>query len=119
MGLDMFLYRKTVSEAAYWRKANAIHGWFDHFKDEGLGNCENLEVTIPMLTHLRDDCDTVLASQSEEKAWELLPPTSGFFFGSNEIDDYYWEYLEETSKELTKIINESEEGDLFEYHAWW
>lgn len=117
MGLDMYLYRKTVSEAAYWRKANSIHGWFSNQKNGGLDNCENLTVTVDMLKALRDDCNAVL--ENHELAMELLPPTEGFFFGSNELNEWYFQDLKNTSEQLTKILNESDEDDLFEYHAWW
>lgn len=29
MGLDMYLYKEKSEEVAYWRKANAIHAWFE------------------------------------------------------------------------------------------
>lgn len=119
MGLDMYLYRKSVQEAGYWRKANAIHGWFDRLKENGLENCEDITITVDTLKSLRDDCAMVLESKSEETAMELLPPTEGFFFGGSEIDEYYWAYVKDTYELTTKLINESNEDDLFEYHAWW
>ena len=33
MGLDMFLQDREGNEVAYWRKANAINGWFDSLFD--------------------------------------------------------------------------------------
>lgn len=119
MGLDMYLYRKKTEQVAYWRKANAIHGWFNNLKDEGLDNCEDVTVSLPMLIELRDTCNKVFDSKNDEIAMELLPPTEGFFFGRYEIDEWYWDLIEETSKMLTKIIEQSNDDDLFEYHAWW
>ena len=39
MGLDMWLIKKQKSkgvEVAYWRKANAIHGWFVYNIQDGV-----------------------------------------------------------------------------------
>lgn len=119
MGLDMYLYKKDTTQVAYWRKANAIHGWFDNLKENGLDNCEDVTVTVPMLVKLRDTCYEVLTKHDEETAMDLLPPTEGFFFGSNNIDEWYWKDVQETYDVLTNIIESSNEDDLYEYHAWW
>jgi len=37
---------------------------------------------------------------------ELLPPSEGFFFGSSDIDDYYWQDLEYTVEQLKDIDKE-------------
>ena len=36
MGLDMYLYQKDTHDVAYWRKANAIHGWIIEETDPEL-----------------------------------------------------------------------------------
>lgn len=51
-------------------------------------------------------------------AQELLPCTSGFFFGGTDYDQYYYEQLEDTSKELERILA-SENGGTFYYHSSW
>lgn len=59
MGLDMYLHARNrgnrhafakhakPEEAIYWRKANAIHGWFDeNVADEcGIENCKRYAVS--------------------------------------------------------------------------
>jgi hypothetical protein len=54
---------------------------------------------------------------------ELLPPTSGFFFGSTNIDEYYWQDIEETHKQLTELLDEITEENKWnyciEYQASW
>jgi len=37
-------------------------------------------------------------------AYKLLPPTPGFFFGGEEIDEWYLEDLEHTYKEIDKLL---------------
>jgi hypothetical protein len=62
MGLDMFLYKVKHDEVAYWRKANAIHGWFERKfgDDKGLENCRDYYVSKEDLIELRDTCQKVL-----------------------------------------------------------
>ena len=44
--------------------------------------------------------------KDHSKAGELLPPQGGFFFGSTEIDEWYFEDLKSTVKQLTPVIKE-------------
>jgi hypothetical protein len=117
MGLDMYLYRKETEEVAYWRKANAIHGWFMQFTDED--NCTPVKIDMAALVELRDNCQKVVDEGTVETAMELLPPTSGFFFGSTEIDEWYWSDIKTTLEKLNEIISESTEDQEFEYQASW
>ena len=65
-------------------------------------------------------------SSNFTKAEELLPPTQGFFFGSDEIDEYYKEEVNSTIKIIEDLLEEHElskqyglySGD-FEYRASW
>ncbi len=68
MGLDMYLQKsKKVEkeEVAYWRKANAIHAWFERNlcqEDEEIENCRPYYVSKEDLIKLKKDCQTVLNS---------------------------------------------------------
>jgi hypothetical protein len=118
MGLDMYLYQKDTTEVAYWRKANAIHGWL--INNSGVvDDCTPIHVSKNALIQLRDDCQKVLDEGTAEAAWELVPPTSGFFFGSSEVDDWYWQDIKETVTKLTEIIDTTIDDQEFEYHASW
>ena len=119
MGLDMYLYRKDVAQVAYWRKDNAIHGWFVENYANGVDDCKPIEVDRIGLITLRDICLRISEANNTELAMELLPPVSGFFFGSNQIDDWYLDGVIETAKKLTGIINETSEDQMFEYQASW
>ena len=118
MGLDMYLSKKETSEVAYWRKANAIHGWI-------TSNARELDpdilynVTMDNIVELRDVCKQVTEAHDEDLAMELLPPASGFFFGSNEVGEYYWDYVAETVTTLSAIIQENPDDAEFEYYASW
>ena len=114
--------------AAYWRKANAIHAWFVENTAGGKDECQPSYVSREQLIELVD-----LTKQAIEKyhagdkdgAAALLTPTSGFFFGSTEVDEWYLADLESTVEQLEPLIalSEPKEGDLFgidfEYQASW
>ena len=118
MGLDMYLYQKETSAVAYWRKANAIHGWIID-NTGAVDDCTPIHISKNTLIQLRDDCKKVLEEGDTDTALELLPPSSGFFFGSSELDDWYWENVKETVTKLTEIIDSTIDDQEFEYHASW
>jgi hypothetical protein len=118
MGLDMYLYEKQVHEVAYWRKANAIHGWIINYTN-AIDDCTPISLTKHDIIQLRDDCQKVLDKGTEETAMKLLPPAEGFFFGSNVIDEWYWDNIKETIELLNKALDESGDDAMFEYQASW
>jgi hypothetical protein len=79
---------------AYWRKANAIHGWFVQNVQGGEDNCGSYYVPREKLIELRDLCKAAAAQPA--MAGDILPPTIGFFFGGSEIDEWYLEDLKNT-----------------------
>lgn len=99
----------VVEEVMYWRKANAIHGWFVDNCQDGIDQCQRAHVSVEQLKELRDLCQKVIL----EKKPELLPPREGFFFGSNTADDWYYSDLAETVAELDKELNGKNEEDLW------
>lgn len=106
---------EVVVEAMYWRKSNQIHKWFVDNIQNGVDDCGNYEVSPDDLKRLRDLICQVLA----ERKPELLPPQSGFFFGSSQVDDWYWQDLERTYDELGQVLDEFPGNWHFEYHSSW
>jgi hypothetical protein len=112
---------KLEMVAMYWRKANAIHSWFVENLAGGEDNCKPMYVSTEHLQELLTTCKTVLEYHTEEKALELLPPTSGFFFGSMDIDEWYWQDLQYTVTELEKVLDKVGDSHEFSfmYEASW
>ncbi len=148
MGLDMYLEDSKGNEVAYWRKANAVHRWFDNQKKGGLEDCEKMEVSKEMLNGLKQICDGIIERLKKEvpsletffndtewinKNWdtwcpsleltkhcaEVLPTQSGFFFGSTEYGVGYFLNVKETSDQIGKVLTEHPNAEKFKYHAWW
>lgn len=101
---------------AYWRKVNSIHQWFVDNCADGEDICQPMYVSREKLMELRD----LVHEARAEKDPDLLPPASGFFFGSTEIDEYYWNDLKETQDTLDDILENPKLADWdFEYQASW
>jgi hypothetical protein len=104
-------------QVGYWRKANAIHGWFVNELANGVDECQEIYVPREKLSELRDLCKSALKEPA--MAGEILPPTAGFFFGSNEVDEWYMDDLKTTIEMIDFILaNTSEDYDFF-YQASW
>jgi hypothetical protein len=122
MGLDMSVYKKNrknneTEEILYWRKANQIHGWFVDMFMDGQDNCQIVYISWGALQDLKDICKQVLEDRS--RAEELLPTREGFFFGSTEYNEYYFEDLAETVAKIEAIsLDDISDCDLF-YNASW
>jgi len=103
--------------AMYWRKANAIHGWFVRNCQNGEDDCREYWVSRESLIMLRDLCVEVV--QNHDKAEELLPTESGFFFGGTEYDEYYFDEVAGTASKITKLLNSAPDEWEFYYHSSW
>lgn len=123
-GLEEYLqpegFIQLTVEAMYWRKANAIHEWFVVNVQGGNDDCNDYYVPIEKLIELKSECDKVIANP--ELAMETLPPSSGFFFGSTDIDEWYMNQLKYTSRRIKEIVDlQNKNGDkvMFYYHSSW
>jgi hypothetical protein len=104
-------------EAAYWRKANHIHGWFVRKVQDDKDDCGCYPVNREQLTELKELCERVLGFR--HLANELLPRQQGFFFGDSENygEDYYQD-IEYTIEACQAALNLPDIWD-FEYHSSW
>lgn len=101
---------------AYWRKSNQIHNWFVENVQKGIDDCREYYVSKDKLKELREVCRKVMF----EKDPSLLRPVEGFFFGSNEVDEWYWEDIKHTIKKLDKVIKHKDFDELsFYYQSSW
>lgn len=147
MGLDMYLGARNTNgefeQIGYWRKANAVHGWFVRECADGVDECQEIFVSREQLLQLRSDCNNALANREtatpnnaegrvisqpigsgqdimdfimenmkveQQKIGtavlsdDPLAPTPGFFFGSYEKDEWYYNDLMETIDIIDKAI---------------
>jgi len=100
---------EDYSEIAYWRKHHDLQGWMKnlYIQKGGTGsqfNCDKLLLTSEDLDRLEHDVEN-----------NLLPSTSGFFFGSDNTD-YYKNPTLIFIKDALRAI---EEGYDIVYDSWW
>ena len=131
-----------------WRKANHIHKWFvDHCQD-GEDDCREAYVSEEDLNTLLDDCKTVLRESKLEKgkvvqhytvgenckmipsfidgkvigdnttAKEILPTQSGFFFGSEDYNEWYLQDIEYTIGVIEKALSDKRHGSIYYKSSW-
>ncbi len=104
--------------ACDWRKANQIHAWFVDNVQNGEDDCGEYSVDTGQLSDLVDLCKKVLANR--ELAEDLLPTQAGFFFGGTEIDEYYFQDLEDTIKKLEPFVTDPAWSSWdFTYQSSW
>lgn len=120
MGLDMYLTGRkngVNTDLGYWRKANAIHNFFVEVVQNGEDECREHPVSVSDLSALMDACKDAL--DNPEDAESILPTTSGFFFGSTEYDDYYFDDLRRTIKVVEDALAFAREGGEVFYQSSW
>lgn len=104
---------QIVEKVGYWRKANAIHDWFVQNVQDGEDDCGYYDVSIKQLEELQQLCEEVIANP--ELAPDLLPTRAGFFYGSMQYDDWYFEGLKSTVEIIKEIMTHSADENL----AYW
>lgn len=113
-------------EVLYWRKANAIHGWFVDNVQGGHDNCDHYYVPIEKIEEILAICNQILSNVELKEGKivdpsiceELLPTKSGFFFGSQHFDKWYYETIKKTRDTLTEELK----GDIiceYYYQSSW
>jgi len=105
----------------YWRKANAVHDWFVREVQNGEDDCKAYYVGREKLEELVALCKRVVDNKGDGKlAEELLPTASGFFFGSTDYDEYYYEDLLWTIEGLERILKNKTYDEMdFQYSSSW
>jgi len=107
------IYGVDVSvNVAYWRKANQIHKWFVDNVQGGEDNCGEYYVSRDKLKELLTTCRQALFKKDPSE----LMPSAGFFFGSYDIDEYYWSDIKDTIKQIAPLVENDEYKDLSYYY---
>lgn len=108
-------WRSSKGIIAYWRKANHIHNWFVQHIQSSNDDCGEYGLSISDMQELVNVCNEVLEARCEKVSCDLLPTTSGFFFGSTEYDEWYYNEVEYTKDVLEEILRNVE---IYENHPY-
>lgn len=91
-------------ESIYWRKASMIHRFFVDAVQDGEDDCDEYYVPIELLEELLETCKKVL--EDHKLAEVLLPTKEGFFFGSTDYDESYFNKIRYTAEKLEEVIKD-------------
>ena len=135
MGLDMFLFvqkndaeltaenffNRTVEreEVGYWRKANMVHKFFCS-RGKELDPQTLYILSREHLVELLKICHDILDEKVEPET--ALPTQDGFFFGSTEYGEMYYEDIKSTIIILSDVLlvnKTSKDVEEFIYYASW
>lgn len=112
----------TIS-VGYWRKVNSVHQWFVDNCQDGNDDCREAYVSREQLQELLRICEVVIMDkallETDETAKAMLPTASGFFFGSQDYDDWYYKDLEYTRDLLKQVLETVPEDWTFAYNSSW
>ena len=122
VNIDKVTY--VIEDWGDWRKANAIHSWFVENVQEGKDDCREYYVSEDKLKELLDICNQIKANPT--LAPELLPTQGGFFFGSTDYDEYYWDDIDltisiiENAIQDREVVNDKEyiRGEVYYSSSW-
>lgn len=107
----------VTEEIGYLRKVNCIHHWIVQNVQEGVDDCRLTYLSHDVIAKLLETVTEVLKHHTTKKALELLPPQEGFFFGSTEVDEWYWKDLEEAKRICEDMLKEPE-GSFYYQSSW-
>ena len=101
------------NEVAYFRKVNFLIPFFGYKE-----NCSNIEIDKYQVEDLIEACKEVLANH--DKASFLLPTQAGFFFGSTDYDDWYFDDVQNVKEKFEEILADFDrDEDILLMHCWW
>lgn len=112
-------FADVLVQISYWRKANAIHKYFVNECANGKDECQQIYVSREQLQELLNRCNVVLKEKNVDDVKHCLPAQSGFFFGSTDYDEWYFDYVERTKNIIENILNKAPEDWEFIYQASW
>ena len=101
-------------EIGYFRKVNFLLPFFGY-----SDNCKDLEIPLEDIETLLWFCRKILKHKSKKLAEQYLPTTSGFFFGSTEYDDWYYNDVKDCLKQMKGLLKGLKDDEqLYVVMSW-
>jgi hypothetical protein len=111
---------ETKYQVGYFRKFNALHSYIVNKYANGEDDCKPIFLD-------KEDIEEIietLKSITKDNAKKVLPTQSGFFFGSQEYDEWYFkdiEYAIDMLEKMLKVLKKSNSKTSWSayYQASW
>ena len=101
-------------EDMYYRKVNFLYAYFADRLEK-----EQCIVTLDDCKKIIKYAETILETRDTNIAEKLLPTQSGFFFGSTEYDDYYFEDVRDVLEKFSEYIDDWTDDTIgWVYFSW-
>ena len=112
---------ETRYQIGYFRKFNALHSYIVKTFADGLDNCQDVLLYKEDVEKIKKVLDDVLnIHQQAEKAKEILPTQSGYFFGGTDYDEYYFEEVKVAADLMQNFLDNFDfESYQLVYQASW
>lgn len=120
MGLDQFIFytKNGEKQEIYYRKINWLRQWMINNTDlQPADNCKEVEIPLTKVQELYDECQNVLTHKTEANT--KLPTMPGFFFGSTEYDEDYYEDVKYVKKTIAQLLLDYDSKEPITYSDWW
>lgn len=100
----IYIEKISRKELAYFRKVNFLIPFFENYFNTKIENLKDLEITKESIKELKDRCEHILADHTIAK--DLLPTQGGFFFGSINYDEYYYDDVVDVLDNCNVLLQE-------------
>ena len=112
---------ETRYQIGYFRKFNALHSYIVKTFANGVDECQDIILYKEDVEQIKKVLDEVLnAHQQVEKAKELLPTQSGFFFGGTDYDEFYFDDVKDAAGLMQNLLDNFDfENYQLIYQASW
>lgn len=127
MGLDqkIILFKKQKNnnnlyerKEYYFRKVNCLQGYFEREID--IQNCDIKGISKEHIEKIQDITNYILNNKNDiEYINENFPTTQGFFYGSYEIDNDYFEDIAYINEIINEILENFDSEDYLFYWCWY
>lgn len=127
MGLDHSITVESIKQGPEsiveareysFRKVNALQGYFeDNFEE--IQNGEEFYFDEEHILKLKKVTDWILKNKDDKDyISKYLPPADGFFYGSSDVDEWYFQDVEHINKVMREIMSTPNRVS-YKYWAWW
>ena len=104
-----FLSKETFYQIGYWRKFNALHGFIVENYANGRDECQKIYLSKDNIKEILNTLKEVKANPNS--AMDIMPPTPGFFFGSQDIDEWFIKDVEYSIELFEDVLEMLEKND--------
>lgn len=106
---------QTRYQVGYFRKFNALHSYIVREFADGEDNCKPIFLSVVEIEQML----STLKEITPDNASEVLPTQTGFFFGSQEYDEWYFEDVKYAIDLLEKMLKVLEKDSKNRWSAYY